>query len=88
MQPRKGGERSINSTGPVKIAEDQELQDGLRIKEVNDELFDHLIGALRWILHYVKRHNMSMPEQDKLIRLIERAEEIEDKLPSSVSDDC
>ncbi len=70
----------------MKIAAFQELQDALRIKQVNEELFEHLDAALRWILHYVKKHNMPMPEQEKLLRLLDRAEEIEDKLPPSLSD--
>ena len=71
----------------MKIAAFQELQDALRINQVNEELFEHLHAALRWILCYVKKHNMPMPEQDKLLTLLDRAEEIEDKLPPSVSDD-
>ena len=70
----------------MKIAAFQELQDALRIKQVNEELFEHLDAALRWILRYVKKHNIPMPEQEKLLRLLDRAEEIEDKLPPSLSD--
>lgn len=81
-----GGENYTDSGDHVIIAACQELQDAIKIKRVNDELFDHLIAALRWIVHYVRKHNLPLPETDKILRLLDRAEEIEDKLPASVKD--
>jgi hypothetical protein len=78
----------MNSTDAMKIAAFQELKDALTVKKVNDELLEFLASSLRWLLHYGERHNMPIPEKDKIIELMDRAMEIAKKLPSQyISDD-
>jgi hypothetical protein len=72
-----------DSADHIKMAAFRELQEAIRFKRVNDELLEYLTGSLRWILHYVKRHNIPLPEQDKINEVLERTFSIADKLPRS-----
>jgi len=59
----------------------RELQDAIRVKRVNDELLEYLAASLRWILHYAKKYNIPLPEQDKINEVLQRTMSIADKLP-------
>ncbi len=71
----------MNSIQHMKMAAYQELRDAKQIKKVNDELLEFLAASLRWIIRYCQRHDMPVPEKDKIIELMDRAMAIEDKLP-------
>jgi adenylate cyclase len=73
----------MDSVDHIKLAAFQELQEVLRIKRVNDELLEHLLSSLRWILHYAKKNNLDVPEKDKIITLLDKGMEISNKLPQS-----
>ena len=73
----------MNSIEHMKIAAFQELQEALKIKRINDQLLEFLASSLRWIIHYAKKNNMDIPDREKIIALIDRAMEVEDKLPTS-----
>jgi hypothetical protein len=61
----------------------ERLRNTMMVKRVNDELLEHLTSSLRWIIHYCKKHDIPLPEQDKIIDLCNKAIEIEKKLPSN-----
>jgi hypothetical protein len=71
----------MDSIEHMKIAAFEELKEALKIKRVNDELLEYLASSLTWILHYCQKCGMPLPEQEKIIKLIDRAIEIENKSP-------
>jgi hypothetical protein len=79
---KEGQNITLNSSiDHMKMAAFQELKQALETKKVNDELLESLASNLRWILHYCKKHNIPIPERDKIIELMDKVIEIEDKLP-------
>jgi hypothetical protein len=66
----------------MKAAAFEELKEALQVKRVNDELLEFLAASLRWIIHYCNRNNLPIPEREKIFELMDRAIEIEKKLPS------
>mgnify|MGYP001592826297 CR=1 FL=1 len=77
----------MNSSDHMKIAAFQELKEALQVKRVNDELLEFLAASLRWILQYCKRNDIPIPEKGKIMELMDRAIEIEKKLPSQYISD-
>jgi hypothetical protein len=71
----------MDSLDHIKSATIQELQDAVRIRCVNMELLEYLTSSLRWILRNCQKHNMEIPEKDKIMLLIDRAIEIDNKTP-------
>lgn len=65
----------------------QELKEALKVKKVNDEILQFLVSSLRWILHYCSKYDMPIPEEEKIIDMLDRAMEFEKKLPFSYSPD-
>jgi hypothetical protein len=65
----------------MKIAAFQELQEALKVKKVNDELLEFLSASVRWLLHYAENNNMEIPERERIIEVLNKAMEIEDKYP-------
>lgn len=59
----------------------ERLRNTLKVKQVNDELLQHLESSLRWVIHYCRKNNIPLPEEDKIIDLCNKAIEIEKKLP-------
>jgi hypothetical protein len=58
-----------------------ELQDAVKIRHVNMELLQYLTSSLRWVLRYCQKHNIEIPDKDKIMELIDRAIEIDNKTP-------
>jgi hypothetical protein len=73
----------VSTSDHIKIAAFQELQNALRVKQLNDELLEYLASSLRWLLHYSKRNNIPLPDRDKIEQIIDRTLEIAEKLPRS-----
>jgi hypothetical protein len=48
---------------------------------VKYRLLEYLGASLRWILHYAKKYNIPLPEQDKINEILQRTMSIADKLP-------
>jgi hypothetical protein len=71
----------MDSLDHIKSATIQELQDAVRIRRVNMELLEYLTSSLRWILRYCQKHNMEIPEKDRIMEIIDRATEIDNKTP-------
>jgi len=62
----------------------QELKDALKIRKVNDELFEYLISSLRYLVHYEKQHDTLLPNREKIYEILERTLTIADKMPSNI----
>jgi hypothetical protein len=63
----------------------EELRYALKLKRINDELLEHLVSTLRWLVRYGEKNNMALPDKDKILFALNRAAEIADKLPSASS---
>lgn len=63
----------------------EKLRYALKVKQVNDELLEQLASSLRWLLHYSEKNGIPLPEKDKIIALIDRAIEIESRLPTNLN---
>ena len=50
-----------------------EVQEAIRVKELNVELLEHLSYTAHWILDYCERNNTKLPDLDKLVLLIDRS---------------
>lgn len=72
---------SIDSTEHVKIAALHELQDAVRIRRINIELFDYLCSSVRWMLRYATKNNIRLPDIEKFDEILDRAADIDDKTP-------
>jgi adenylate cyclase len=73
-----------NNNYHIKMAAFHELQEALKIKRVYDELLEHLVSSIRWLVHYAKKNNITLPEKDKIVNMLDKATEIADKLPSAI----
>jgi hypothetical protein len=69
----------MRTTDFMKMAAFQELKEALEIKRVNDDLLEYLASSLRYILYYSKKHNIPVPEREKIIELMDKAMNIENK---------
>jgi hypothetical protein len=70
---------SIDSTEHIKIAALHELQDAVRIRSINVELFDYLCSSVRWMLRYATKNNIRLPDIEKFDENLDRAAVIDDK---------
>ena len=77
----------MNSIEYMKMAIFEELKVALTVKKVNDEILEYLASSLRWILYYCNKYNMPIPEKEKIIEMMDKAMEIEKKLPRSYLSD-
>jgi hypothetical protein len=68
----------------IKMAAFHELQEALKIKRANDELLEHLLSSVLWLVNYAKKNNIILPEKDKITEILDKAIAIADKLPSAI----
>jgi hypothetical protein len=73
----------MDNADHVMTAAYQELKHAIKFKRVNEELLEYLSSSIRWLLHYSKKHNIALPERDKIEEIVSRAMTIADKLPRS-----
>ena len=77
--------RYMDSNDYIKMAVYKELEEALQLKRINEELLEYLGAPLRWLCHYSKKYNISLPENDKIDLLIDRTLEITNKMPKPFS---
>ena len=70
----------MDSTEHIRHAVYQELQEAVKIRKVNKELLEHLLSSVRWIIHYARKNNISLPDVDKMEQVIDKAIEIDEKV--------
>jgi hypothetical protein len=58
------------------------IQEALRLKRANSELLQLLIFYLNWMIHYCKKNRIALPEKQKLIEMLNRISQIQDKITS------
>jgi hypothetical protein len=46
-----------------------ELQEALKIKRVNDELLEHLLSSILWLVNYAKKNNITLAEKGKITEI-------------------
>jgi hypothetical protein len=73
-----------NALDEIREAAFHELQEALKIKRVNDELLEHLLSSVLWLVNYAKKNNITLPEKDKITEILDKAIAIADKLPSAI----
>jgi hypothetical protein len=56
------------------------LEEAVRIKRINQELYDYLSNSIIWLFEYSERRGIWLPDKQKLVRLIEGANNILTKL--------
>jgi hypothetical protein len=56
----------------IKMAAFHELQEALKIKRVNDELLEHLLSSVLWLVNYAKKNNITLPEKDKITEILDK----------------
>jgi hypothetical protein len=69
-----------DSTEHMKIAASQELQQAIRIRRVSLVLLEYLGSSIRWLLHYARRNNLTLPDLDKIEESLDKAEDIDEKV--------
>jgi hypothetical protein len=57
-----------------------EVQEAIRVKELNIELLEHLSYTTRWILMHCEKNNIKPPDLDKLVSLIHRSRQLIDTM--------
>ena len=63
-----------------------EYDKAVRLKRINQELYDHLVGSLIWLFKYSEKYHIVLPRKEELYRLIKRAEFLIDEIiPSDES---
>ena len=71
----------MDSTDHMKIAAFKELQDAIKIKKVNDELQQYLIGSIQWIIRYEDKNNFRIPDRGKMVQLLDDITQIKSQYP-------
>jgi hypothetical protein len=75
---------SMDNKDHVTIAAFQELQQAITsgiTRRINLELFDHLCASIRWLIYYCIKKNIPLPDIEKLEALLDKAEQIDEKIP-------
>ena len=70
----------MDSIDHMKLAIIRELQEALQLKRINEQLLEQLGASLRWLIHYSKKYNIPLPENEKIGVLIDRTLEITNKI--------
>jgi hypothetical protein len=55
-------------------------KDVTRVKSLNQQLYDQLVGAIIFILKYAEKNAIALPNRDSLNRLLDNAEKIIDDI--------
>jgi hypothetical protein len=53
-----------------------EVQEAIRVKELNVELMEHLSFTANWILRYCEKNDVRPPDLDKLLELIQKSRNV------------
>jgi hypothetical protein len=61
----------------------EQLRYAVKVRQVNDELLEHLSSTLWWLLHYAAKNIIDLPDIDKISLALERAMDIARKQPRS-----
>jgi hypothetical protein len=59
---------------------EKQIQEAIRVKELNVELMEHLAFTGHWILSFCQKNNIHPPNTDKLLELIGRSRVLIEKM--------
>lgn len=65
----------------AELAAIEKLRYAVRIKQSNEQLLEHFASSLWWLIHYSEKHNIPLPEKDKIIQAVERAMKLAENIP-------
>ena len=54
------------------------LNYALEVERISYELSEHLTDSIRWIIHYCKKNNIPLPNQDRINGIVDKAIKIND----------
>jgi hypothetical protein len=54
----------------------------LKMKNLNNELYEHLAGSIYYLLKYSEEYGIPLPKNDELRRMLERADFLIDEIVS------
>lgn len=52
----------------------------VKLKQLNQELYDHLLGSVVWLLKYSEKYSIPLPQKQGLYDLIKRSESLIDRI--------
>jgi len=55
------------------------------LKRINENLYDHLIGSIIWLLKYSEKNGITLPKKEELYNLVKKAEIFFDEISASGS---
>ena len=62
-----------------------EIEEVVRVKQLNVDLLEHLTYTARWILIYCEKNNIKPPDMNKLLELISKSRELVQRMTESYS---
>jgi hypothetical protein len=71
-----------NSNYYVELASIEKLNSLLKTKKKVDDLVEQLGASLSWLIHYSEKHNIPLPEKNKILSLISHTLDISENIPS------
>lgn len=51
----------------------------IRIKKLNEELYEHLTGSIYYLMKYAEKNNLPLPKKNELLQMVEKADFIIDQ---------
>ncbi|NAL78870.1 hypothetical protein [Nitrososphaera sp. AFS] len=48
----------------------------VRLRRINEDLYDHLSGSIVWILRYCDKNQITLPNREAMCKLVARAESL------------
>jgi hypothetical protein len=64
-----------------------EYSNAVRLKRLNQELFDHLLGSVIWILKYSEKYGVPIPHRDEIFRMIQKSDYFLDRILDNIPPD-
>ncbi len=57
-----------------------EMDDAVKLKNMNEELMQHLSGSVYWLVKYSEKYCIPLPKKGELIRMVEKADSMIDQM--------
>jgi len=62
-----------------------QYDNAIRLRKMNEELYDHLVGSIVWLLKYSEKYNVVLPKKEELYNLIKRSQFLIDEIVNTPS---
>jgi hypothetical protein len=60
----------------------EELRQLMKLRQTNEELLEYFASSLWWLIHYSEKHDIPLPEREKIIQAVERVMNIAKSMPT------